>query len=151
VTLVLFRSAPVGRFAGGDEDRRETAAGGHAVGAAAEGADVVVMAAVADFRRSGRRERSSKDGIPSSSEPTPDIGRPGHPPPPGQVLVGFAAETHDAPRQGRLKLVRKGVDIGRQRGPLREQDLTTIHAVVILTPGTHEIPLTSKDAVAHAG
>ncbi|HXP33744.1 MAG TPA: bifunctional phosphopantothenoylcysteine decarboxylase/phosphopantothenate--cysteine ligase CoaBC, partial [Acidimicrobiales bacterium] len=73
----------------------------HAVGAAAEGADVVVMAAaVADFRpkRSAGTKMSKEEGIPELVlEPTPDIlaglaARRA----PGQVLVGFAAETHDA-------------------------------------------------------
>ena len=87
-----------------------------AVGAAAEGADVVVMAAaVADFRpkRSAGTKLSKEDGIPELVlEPTPDIlaglaARRG----PGQVLVGFAAETHDALERGRRKLERKGVDL----------------------------------------
>ena len=73
----------------------------HAVGAAAEGADVVVMAAaVADFRpkRAAGTKLSKDEGIPELVlEPTPDIlaglaARRA----PGQVLVGFAAETHDA-------------------------------------------------------
>ena len=88
----------------------------HAVGAAAEGADVVVMAAaVADFRpkRSTAQKLSKEEGLPELVlEPTPDIlaglaarRRP------GQVLVGFAAETHEALERGRRKLARKGVDL----------------------------------------
>ncbi len=88
----------------------------HAVGAAAEGADVVVMAAaVADFRpkRSAGKKLSKEEGIPELVlEPTPDIlaGLAARRPP-GQVLVGFAAETHDALERGRRKLARKGVDV----------------------------------------
>ena len=85
-------------------------------GASAEAADVVVMAAaVADFRpkRSAGTKLSKEEGIPELVlEPTPDIlaglaARRA----PGQVLVGFAAETHDAVERGRRKLERKGVDL----------------------------------------
>ena len=131
----------------------------HAVGAAAEGADVVVMAAaVADFRpkRSAGAKISKEEGIPELVlEPTPDIlaglaARRA----PGQVLVGFAAETHDAVERGRRKLERKGVDV------LVVNDVSTpgagfdhdTNAVVILGAdgSSIEIPLTSKDAVANA-
>jgi phosphopantothenoylcysteine decarboxylase/phosphopantothenate--cysteine ligase len=131
----------------------------HAVGAAAEGADVVVMAAaVADFRpkRAAGAKLSKEDGLPEIVlEPTPDIlaGLAARRPP-GQVLVGFAAETHDALERGRRKLARKGVDV------LVVNDVTApgtgfdhdTNAVVILDcdGSTKEIPLTSKDAVAHA-
>jgi phosphopantothenoylcysteine decarboxylase / phosphopantothenate---cysteine ligase len=130
-----------------------------AVGAAAEGADVVVMAAaVADFRpkRSAGAKLSKEDGIPDLVlEPTPDIlaglvarRRP------EQVLVGFAAETHDALERGRRKLERKGVDllvVNDVSAPGAGFDHDT-NAVVILASdaSTTEVPLTSKDAVAHA-
>jgi phosphopantothenoylcysteine decarboxylase/phosphopantothenate--cysteine ligase len=130
-----------------------------AVGAAAEGADVVVMAAaVADFRpkRSTAQKLSKEDGLPELVlEPTPDIlvglaarRRP------GQVLVGFAAETHDALERGRRKLARKGVDllvVNDVSAPGTGFDHDT-NAVAILeaSGSTQEIPLTSKDAVANA-
>jgi phosphopantothenoylcysteine decarboxylase / phosphopantothenate---cysteine ligase len=131
----------------------------HAVGAAAEGADVVVMAAaVADFRpkRSAHKKLAKEEGIPELVlEPTPDIlaGLATHRRP-GQVLVGFAAETHDALERGRLKLARKGVDmlvVNDVSAPGTGFDHDT-NAVVILdsSGNTQEIPLTSKDAVAHA-
>jgi phosphopantothenoylcysteine decarboxylase/phosphopantothenate--cysteine ligase len=131
----------------------------HAVGAAAEGADVVVMAAaVADFRpkRSAGKKLSKDEGIPELVlEPTPDIlaGLAARRPP-GQVLVGFAAETHDALERGRRKLARKGVDmlvVNDVTAPGTGFDHDT-NAVVILdsSGNTQEIPLTSKDAVAHA-
>ncbi|HEX4433812.1 MAG TPA: bifunctional phosphopantothenoylcysteine decarboxylase/phosphopantothenate--cysteine ligase CoaBC [Acidimicrobiales bacterium] len=131
----------------------------HAVGAAAEGAHVVVMAAaVADFRpkRSEGTKLSKEDGLPELVlEPTPDIlaGLAAHRRP-GQVLVGFAAETHDALERGRRKLARKGVDllvVNDVSAPGAGFDHDT-NAVVILEAGgsMQEIPLTSKDAVANA-
>jgi phosphopantothenoylcysteine decarboxylase/phosphopantothenate--cysteine ligase len=92
-----------------------------AVGKAAEVADVVVMAAaVADFRPSAPAEhkikKTSTDPEPVSLASNPDVlaelvaaRRP------GQVLVGFAAETGDAAADvlahGRAKLARKGCDL----------------------------------------
>ncbi len=83
---------------------------------AASGADVVVMAAaVADFRvASAAGEKLKRTaGVPTLVlEPTPDIlaelvaSRPA-----GQVVVGFAAETSDALREGVRKLEDKGVDL----------------------------------------
>ena len=67
----------------------------HAVGAAAEGADVVVMAAaVADFRpkRSAGTKLSKEDGIPELVlEPTPDI------------LAGLAARRRPGPGSRRVR------------------------------------------------
>lgn len=129
-----------------------------AMGAAAETADVLVMAAaVADFRpkRSAGAKLSKEDGVPELVlEPTPDIlaglaarRRP------GQVLVGFAAETHDVLARGARKLERKGVDVlvvNDVSAPGVGFDHDT-NAVVILEPGGRatEIPLTTKDAVAN--
>ncbi len=131
----------------------------HAVGAAAEGADVVVMAAaVADFRpkRTAGKKLSKDEGIPELVlEPTPDIlaGLAARRPP-GQVLVGFAAETHDALERGRRKLARKGVDmlvVNDVTAPGTGFDHDTNAVVILDSSGiTQEIPLTSKDAVAHA-
>jgi phosphopantothenoylcysteine decarboxylase/phosphopantothenate--cysteine ligase len=89
-----------------------------AVIAAAAGADAVVMAAaVADFRPATRNPaKIKKTG--SGAEPimlteNPDVLRElsatrQHP---GQVVVGFAAETEDLLRNGRDKLTRKGCDL----------------------------------------
>jgi phosphopantothenoylcysteine decarboxylase/phosphopantothenate--cysteine ligase len=131
----------------------------HAVGAAAEGADVVVMAAaVADFRpkRSTTQKLSKEEGLPELVlEPTPDIlaglaarRRP------GQVLVGFAAETHEAVDRGRRKLARKGVDllvVNDVSAPGAGFDHDTNAVVILGAAGSaQEIALTSKDAVANA-
>ncbi len=131
----------------------------HAVGAAAESADVVVMAAaVADFRpkRSTAQKLSKEEGLPELVlEPTPDIlaglaarRRP------GQVLVGFAAETHEVLERGRRKLTRKGVDllvVNDVSAPGAGFDHDTNAVVILEAAGSaQEIPLTSKDAVANA-
>ncbi len=124
---------------------------------AASAADVVVMAAaVADFRPKAPAEHklAKEDGIPELVlEPTPDIlvglaarRRP------GQILVGFAAETHDVIERGRRKLERKGVDL------LVVNDVSAsgvgfdhdTNAVSILDAhgGRTDVPLMAKDAVA---
>jgi phosphopantothenoylcysteine decarboxylase/phosphopantothenate--cysteine ligase len=130
-----------------------------AIGATAEAADVVVMAAaVADFRpkASADSKLSKEDGVPELVlEPTPDIlAGLARRRTEGQVLVGFAAETHDALERGRRKLERKGVDllvVNDVSAPGAGFDHDT-NAVVIIEAGgtTTEIPLTSKDAVANA-
>jgi phosphopantothenoylcysteine decarboxylase/phosphopantothenate--cysteine ligase len=117
-----------------------------------------MAAAVADFRPkvSADRKLSKEDGLPELVlEPTPDIltglvAR-RHP---GQVLVGFAAETNDVVARGRKKLRRKGVDmlvVNDVSAPGAGFDHDT-NAVTILGAdgGTTEIALTSKDAVANA-
>ncbi len=129
-----------------------------AMAESAAGADVVVMAAaVADFRPkvSATVKLSKEDGTPEIVlEPTPDIlaglsarRRP------GQVLVGFAAETHDVMERGRRKLERKGVDllvVNDVSAPGVGFDHDT-NAVVVLGAGREcrEIALTTKDAVAN--
>ncbi len=129
-----------------------------AMAESAAGADVVVMAAaVADFRPkvSATDKLSKEDGIPEIVlEPTPDIlaglaARRRA----GQVLVGFAAETHDVVERGRRKLERKGVDllvVNDVSAPGTGFDHDT-NAVVVLGAGgeSREIALTTKDAVAN--
>jgi phosphopantothenoylcysteine decarboxylase/phosphopantothenate--cysteine ligase len=122
-------------------------------------ADVVIMAAaVADFRPrvSADRKLSKEDGVPELVlEPTPDIltglvarRRP------GQVLVGFAAETNDVVARGRRKLRRKGVDmlvVNDVSAPGAGFDHDTNAVTILEADGsTTEIALTSKDAVANA-
>ena len=89
-----------------------------AMAAAAAGADAVVMAAaVADYRPSQRHaSKIKKTGTgpePIALTENPDVLRElsaqrGHP---GQVVVGFAAETEDLVGNGRAKLAGKGCDL----------------------------------------
>ncbi|GAA3875078.1 bifunctional phosphopantothenoylcysteine decarboxylase/phosphopantothenate--cysteine ligase CoaBC [Saccharothrix violaceirubra] len=121
VTLVAAHTADLAPPAGVDlvrvGDARELR---EAMQVAAETADVVVMAAaVADFRPVARNEhkikKTDRDPDPVVLTRNPDIlaglvaGRR-----PGQVIVGFAAETGDAETgvldHGRAKLARKGCD-----------------------------------------
>ncbi len=79
-------------------------------------ADVIVMAAaVADFRpKQAADTKLKKDhGVPELIlEPTPDVlAELGERRRPGQLLVGFAAETTDVVAGGRSKLERKGLDL----------------------------------------
>ena len=130
-----------------------------ALARACPGADVVIMAAaVADFRPkvTADHKLSKEDGLPELVlEPTPDIlsGLVSRRTP-GQVLVGFAAETDDVAERGRRKLHRKGVDllvVNDVSAPETGFDHDT-NAVSILTAdgSSTEIPLTSKYAVANA-
>jgi len=87
-----------------------------AVFARAAAADVVVMAAaVADFRPKAASPTKLRkgDGPPEIVlEPTEDVlAELGRRRRPGQVLVGFAAETGDAIGRGTAKLAGKGVDL----------------------------------------
>jgi phosphopantothenoylcysteine decarboxylase/phosphopantothenate--cysteine ligase len=82
----------------------------------APGADAIVMvAAVADFRPKVAAEGKLKkdSGMPELIlEPTPDIlSELGASRIDGQVLVGFAAETHDVEAAGRAKLKGKHLDL----------------------------------------
>jgi len=123
---------------------------------AAAVADVVVMAAaVADFRPKAPAGLKLHDVHDLVLEPTPDIlaglvarRRP------GQVIVGFAAETDDALERGRRKLARKGVDllvVNDVSAPGAGFDHDT-NEVTILDAGggAVEVPLTSKATVADA-
>ena len=87
-----------------------------AVRAHGDAADVVVMAAaVADFRPKAAADQKLKkaDGVPDVVlEPTPDIlAGLGARKRPGQVLVGFAAETADLVANASDKLARKRLDL----------------------------------------
>jgi phosphopantothenoylcysteine decarboxylase / phosphopantothenate---cysteine ligase len=70
------------------------------------------------------------------------------------VIVGFAAETHDALDRGRRKLERKGVDllvVNDVSAPGAGFDHDTNAVVILGADGnTTEIPLTTKNAVAEA-
>ncbi|MFC5723332.1 bifunctional phosphopantothenoylcysteine decarboxylase/phosphopantothenate--cysteine ligase CoaBC [Streptomyces gamaensis] len=119
VTLVSANSA-LPDPAGADVVRVGTAVQlREAVLKAAADADAVVMAAaVADFRpaeyATGKiKKKDGEDPAPIALVRNPDVlaelsaGRPR----PGQVVVGFAAETDDVLANGRAKLARKGCDL----------------------------------------
>jgi phosphopantothenoylcysteine decarboxylase/phosphopantothenate--cysteine ligase len=122
-------------------------------------ADVVVMAAaVADFRPKQAAEgKLKKDGGPPELllEPTTDIlAALGAAKRPGQVLVGFAAETNDLEANAAAKLRRKHLDLivandVSAPGVGFEHDT---NAVAILTAGgdVRRIALADKRAVARA-
>src|SRR4051794_7098474 len=115
VTLISTVELPVP--AGAEHVAVETAAEMQAaIESRAERADVVIMAAaVADFRPKVAADRKIKkdDGPPEIVlEPTPDIlAGLGARKRPGQVLVGFAAETHDLVENAEKKLRRKNLDL----------------------------------------
>jgi phosphopantothenoylcysteine decarboxylase / phosphopantothenate---cysteine ligase len=122
-------------------------------------ADIVIMAAaVADFRPKAPADvkLSKADGVPELVlEPTPDIlgalasGRR-----PGQVLVGFAAETHDMVERAAAKLVVKGVDLIVANDVTAEgvgfNHETNAVTILVADGSRHEVPLTSKRQVADA-
>ncbi|MGK5529232.1 bifunctional phosphopantothenoylcysteine decarboxylase/phosphopantothenate--cysteine ligase CoaBC [Streptomyces sp. URMC 129] len=86
---------------------------------AAADADAVVMAAaVADFRPAARAEQKIKKRDGHDPEPVALVRNPdvlaelsATRPVPGQVVVGFAAETENVLANGRAKLARKGCDL----------------------------------------
>ena len=158
VVLVTTSSQP--RPAGAEVVDVETAAQmQEAVLARAAGADVVVMAAaVADFRPKVVVDTKlhKSDGVPELIlEPTGDIlaelGRRRHP---GQVLVGFAAETDDVAGRARAKLVAKGVDLmvaNDVAAPHVGFDHDTNAVTVFGADGSvTPVPLSTKGAVADA-
>jgi phosphopantothenoylcysteine decarboxylase/phosphopantothenate--cysteine ligase len=130
--------------------------------AVAKEADIVVMAAApADFTPTGtsatKIKKSGQSGLDLSLVQTPDVlaglvaGRTA----PGQVLVGFAAETpsdgHSLVELGRAKLARKGCDLlvlnevghGRVFGQETSE-------ITLLTRAGADGPLAgSKDVLAH--
>jgi phosphopantothenoylcysteine decarboxylase/phosphopantothenate--cysteine ligase len=122
-------------------------------------ADVIVMAAaVADFRPKAAADSkiSKSDGVPDIVlEPTADIlatlARRRRP---GQILVGFAAETREVAARAARKLADKGIDLivandVSAPGVGFEHDT---NAVVIITAdgSEYEVGLTDKRTVARA-
>ena len=130
-----------------------------AVGRLAPGADYVFMAAaVADFRPVGVADQKIKkdDGPPEIRlESTTDIlAELGRTRTPGQVIVGFAAETTDLRQNAAAKLAAKGADL------IVANDVTSpdtgfdhdTNAVVLLDAdgGEAVVPLADKRQVARA-
>lgn len=126
---------------------------------AAETHDVVVMAAaVADFRPSAAASQKLKkrDGVPEIVlEPTPDIlAGLGAAKRPGQVLVGFAAETDELRSNAESKLAAKHLDL-IVANDVSAPDVGFEHdtnAVTLLRPDAEpvEIDLADKRDVARA-
>ena len=158
--VTLVTTVALAPPAGADVVRVETAAQmADAVAATAAGADVVVMAAaVADFRpvRAADRKIKKAGGVPEIVlEPTPDIlAGLGARKPPGQTLVGFAAETDDLRQNASRKLVEKGVDMivaNDVTAPGAGFEHDTNRVVILNADGTErEVPLADKRAVARA-
>ncbi len=122
-------------------------------------ADAVVMAAaVADFRPaspSGTKLKKGQ-GVPTLKlEPTADIlASLGACKPPGQVLVGFAAETEDLEGNALNKLRSKNLDVIVANDVSKEQagfGHDTNEIVMFTADGTrHHVPLTTKREAARA-
>jgi len=122
-------------------------------------ADVIVMAAaVADFRPAAAAAGKIKkrDGVPEIVlEPTPDIlAGLGAAKPVGQVLVGFAAETHDLVANAQAKLTKKHLDlvVANDVGLPEVGFAHDTNAVTLLRPDAEpvEIDLAAKRDVARA-
>ena len=158
VTLVTTADRPVA--AGVTVVRVETAEEmERAVVDASLHADVVVMAAaVADFRPKAPVAHKWKkaDGVPDLVlEPTPDIlGALGAAKRPGQVLVGFAAETTDVVVAATAKLQRKHLDLivaNDVSAPGAGFDTETNAVVLVGADGSEQtVALTEKRGVARA-
>jgi phosphopantothenoylcysteine decarboxylase/phosphopantothenate--cysteine ligase len=116
-----------------------------AVLAAADGADAVVMAAaVADFRPAEVapvkiKKVAGVEPAPVALVRNPDVlaELSAHRTAPGQIVVGFAAETDNALRNGREKITRKGCDLlgVNEVGPDRAFGSANNEAVVIAADG----------------
>ena len=125
----------------------------------APGADAVVMAAaVADFRpaRPAGAKLKKGAGVPALElEPTRDIlASLGASKPPGQVLVGFAAETEDLETNALSKLRSKNLDVIVANDVSKEHvgfGHDTNEIVMYTADGArHHVPLTTKQEAARA-
>jgi phosphopantothenoylcysteine decarboxylase / phosphopantothenate---cysteine ligase len=118
--------------------------------------DVVVMAAaVADFRpkRASAGKLKKDQGVPEVVlEPTPDtLAELGRRRRPGQVLVGFAAETDDHLAGARRKLERKRLDLvvlNHVEGPRSAFGADDADASLVDAAGVEELAGASKAAIA---
>jgi len=158
--VTLVTTAGLSPPAGIDVVAVETAADMEAeVLARAGGADVIVMAAaVADFRpkapAAGKVPKA--DGVPELVlEPTGDIlAEVGRRRRPGQVLVGFAAETSNVVERAGAKLAAKHIDLvvaNDVSAPGAGFDHDTNQATILAADGTRiDVPLSDKRAVAAA-
>ncbi|MFC0849459.1 MULTISPECIES: bifunctional phosphopantothenoylcysteine decarboxylase/phosphopantothenate--cysteine ligase CoaBC [Streptomyces] len=126
---------------------------------AASDADAVVMAAaVADFRpesyAAGKiKKKDGQEPAPLALVRNPDIlaELSADRPRPGQVVVGFAAETDDVLANGRQKLRRKGCDllVVNEVGERKTFGSEENEAVVLAADGTETpVPYGPKEALA---
>ncbi|GHF39040.1 phosphopantothenoylcysteine decarboxylase [Streptomyces mashuensis] len=126
---------------------------------AAADADAVVMAAaVADFRPARYAEGKIKKREGQEPEPVALVRNPdvlaelsADRARPGQVVVGFAAETDDVLANGRAKLARKGCDllVVNEVGETRTFGAEDTEAVVLAADGTETpVPHGPKEALA---
>ncbi len=158
--VVLVTASPLEGPPGVTVDRVETAAQMEsAVLARAADADVVVMAAaVADFRPAvaAGTKLHKAEGIPHLVlEVTPDIlAELGGRRRPGQVLVGFAAETDLLPERAQAKLVAKRVDLMVANDVSADGagfDHDTNQVTIFGADGSVDaVPLATKEVVADA-
>jgi len=126
------------------------------VSAAAEADAVVMAAAVADFRPDRRVDRKIKksagDPAPVVLVHNPDVlAELGSHRRPGQVLVGFAAETDDVLAHGREKLARKGCDllVVNQVGDGLAFEVPDNRATILGADGSStEVPYGPKETLA---
>jgi phosphopantothenoylcysteine decarboxylase/phosphopantothenate--cysteine ligase len=124
--------------------------------AEAEGQDVIVMAAaVTDFRpkRVAEGKLKKDQGVPEVVlEPTPDtLAELGRRRRPGQVLVGFAAETGDHLAGARRKLQAKHLDLvvlNHVEGAHSAFGADDADAYLVDPDHVEELPRTSKAAIA---
>jgi phosphopantothenoylcysteine decarboxylase/phosphopantothenate--cysteine ligase len=127
-----------------------------AVDSAASAADVVIMAAaVADFRPvpvSDGKWKKDAGAPPIILEPTPDIlAGLGAAKRPGQVLVGFAAETENLEVNARGKLERKNLDLvvaNDVSAPQVGFGHDTNAVLIVGRNGVVNVPLSDKNTVA---
>jgi phosphopantothenoylcysteine decarboxylase / phosphopantothenate---cysteine ligase len=127
-----------------------------AVLAEAPAQDVIVMAAaVADFRpkRPSEGKLKKEQGVPELVlEATPDtLAELGRRRRPGQVLVGFAAETGDHLAGARRKLEAKRLDLvvlNHVEGARSAFGAAAADASLVDTDGVEELPAASKAAIA---
>ena len=162
VTLVhgpIFEPIPFGAEAVSVQTTEEM---GEAVLAAAKDADALFMvAAVADFRPNAQSDKKIKKtdeqwGLAIGLEVTLDIltavkaqrDKSGYP----RVVLGFAAETHNAFEYGRDKLLRKGLNFIAVNDVMDQGvgfEVDTNKVLLLSSAGVvEEIPLQSKTAVA---
>ncbi|MEU9794271.1 bifunctional phosphopantothenoylcysteine decarboxylase/phosphopantothenate--cysteine ligase CoaBC [Streptomyces sparsogenes] len=127
-------------------------------GAAAEADAVVMAAAVADFRPARYAEGKIKKRDGQEPDPIALIRNPdvlaeisADRLRPGQVVVGFAAETDDVLANGRAKLARKGCDllVVNEVGEHKTFGAEASEAVILASDGTETpVPFGPKEVLA---